>query len=212
MLLSHNKKFYFIHVPKSAGMSVRQALLPFCIQSKRFWKAYDPIAHRVLGTLLGKKRDHIPYTKHVTADAKLRACPYLRGYFGFSFVRNPWDREVSLYHYILKSKGHHKKRIVQNFSGFDEYIRWRYGKGNERTQTRWTHDAQGKQLVNFIGRYENLTEDFKYICDKTGIIATLGRENVSQHEDYRSYYSDETAAMVAILYKKDCEMFGYTFE
>jgi hypothetical protein len=212
MLLSHDKKFYFIHMPKGAGTSVRQALLPYCVQNRIWWKVYNPIAHRVLGTMLGSGRDKVPFTKHVTADAQLKAFPYLKDYFGFSFVRNPWDREVSLYHYILKANDHHKGRIVRSLGSFDAYIRWRKIQGKDRPQTRWTHDAEGNQLVNFIGRYECLREDFNELCGIIGISASLGHENSTAHRDYRSYYSDETAAIVESLYKKDCELFGYTFD
>jgi hypothetical protein len=211
MLLSHEKRFYFIHVPKSAGTSVTQALMPWCVQRRIWWKLYGGALHRIGRTFVPDKRDFLPFSKHVTAGAQLEAHPYLKEYFGFSFVRNPWDREVSLYHYILRSN-HHKRRIVLKMKDFDEYIRWRGERRNERDQVFWTHDKQGNQLVDFIGRYERLEEDFQTICKMIGITATLGKENASSHRDYRSYYSAETAVIVAELYKRDLKTFGYTFE
>ncbi len=95
---------------------------------------------------------------------------------------------------------------------FDEYIRWRGAKQSERDQIAWTHDSQGTQLVNFIGQYENLKDDFGTICKMVGISAVLGQENTSSHKDYRSYYTDETAKIVEALYKRDCALFGYSFD
>jgi hypothetical protein len=212
MLLSHYKRFYFIHVPKSAGMSVRKALLPECVQNGPLWKIYNPLAHWVLGRTLGSYRDRVPFTKHVTAQDQLKLSGYLKDYFGFSFVRNPWDREVSLYHYILKADDHHRGRVVRSLGSFENYIYWRKRLSKDRPQTRWTHDAAGHQLVNFIGRYERLTDDFAEVCKIVGITVTLGRENATRHKDYRCYYSDETAEIVASLYHNDCRVFGYTFD
>ena len=73
-------------------------------------------------------------------------------------------------------------------------------------------DEKGTIAVDFIGRFENIEEDFKIITDKLNIKRTLKKTNTSKRkEDYRAYYNQETKAKVGIIYKRDIELFNYEF-
>ena len=65
--------------------------------------------------------------------------------------------------------------------------------------------------MDFVGRFENLEADFKTICDKVGITASLPHINKSDRRGYRDYYDPETRDITARLYAEDIERFGYTF-
>ncbi len=79
------------------------------------------------------------------------------------------------------------------------------------TQTSCLVDENGKLLVDFVGKFENLDEDFRSICQKVGISARLPHINKSKRTDYRDYYDSETRDLTAQLYAEDIERFGYTF-
>lgn len=192
MLLSLRHEFIFIHIYKAAGTSVTHALRPF---------AREPL-------LKWRKVPRLP--DHATA-AELRDAlgDVFDRCFKFTFVRNPWDWQVSLYHYMQQTPKHPQHRIVRDMK-FDDYIRWRVTE-DKHLQKEFVTDAAGKTIVDFIGRFENLDADFAKVCDTIGIKARLPHRNPSRHAGYRSYYDDVTRELVATHFREDVEMFGYSF-
>ena len=68
-------------------------------------------------------------------------------------------------------------------------------------------------MVNYLGHYETLHDDYAAICARLGLDATeLPRHNRRTFRDYRDYYDDATRELVGDVWRKDIEMFGYDFE
>ena len=141
--------------------------------------------------------------------------------FKFAFVRNPWDRFVSLYHYWAKlywcrklvrhrpfdyvcdlvSEMGLKPPGDHNLSGFDLAAQ----------QSAWVFDGD-RMVVDFVGRFEDLAGGFGEACGRIGVEARLGRLNSSRRgQDYRPYYDDRTAEIVRGMYPDDIRNFGYEF-
>jgi hypothetical protein len=207
MLLSYHKKFLFVHIFKTAGTSIANSLRPYCYRPHSMrpsnWMAF-------LSTNW-KKIHRVPIKKHATASEirTLIAPEIFDSAFKFTFVRNPWDWQVSLYHYILdhpENRGHEETKAMGSFRNF-VFSREK----SKFTQTACLVDGSNSLLVDFVGRFEHIEEDFQTICSKVGIAAKLPHINKSKRTCYRDYYDAEIRDLTARLYSEDIERFGYTF-
>ncbi len=218
MLISHDRKFIFIHVAKAAGMSIRKILEPHCTEPEKFR------IKRPAKTIDGKPNPLYDIWSHSlyharAEDVKKEVAPEVfDSYFKFAFVRNPWDWQVSMYHFILKDPTHVKYKTVRSMEGFGEYLEWvvdtrrPYPRGATKLQKPMLTDLEGRFMVDFLGRFETLERDFSKVCDRLGIEGSLPKINASRHRDYRDYYVDRTRKIVEEHFKEDIELFGYTFD
>jgi len=126
--------------------------------------------------------------------------------FAFGFVRNPWGRLVSLYHFMVQ------KSVVRDFNQ-EEIIR----KGFKRSVMEVSMSGQQDATYwlngcDYVGRFENLQSDFDVICNKLNFKKRqVGKLNASIHKDYREYYDQETIDFVARMHKKTIDQYGYDF-
>ena len=74
-------------------------------------------------------------------------------------------------------------------------------------------DEGGKQLVNYIGRFEQREESMLLLKEKTGVDFSCSRraEVIGQPGDYRRAYCNEGAEIIARIYRDDIERFRYEF-
>lgn len=207
MIISHKHRFIFVPVPKTGTHAVRQALRehlgPEDIEqvglfiNKQF--PYPEIAQLKHGHL--SLSDVRPY---VGADVA-------EGYFSFAFVRNPFDRFVSYCAFMTREFGAFDsdprgtmRRILFELRPM-HHIHF-------RPQSTMLVDEDGQLAVDLIGRVESLQQDYDRICERIGIPSRpLERVNASRRGDYRNYYDPELIEGVAQLYRRDLELFGYSF-
>jgi len=206
MIISHTKKFIFIHNYKVAGTSIRKVLNEYSYHkniSNRL-KSYLGIYPKIYSD---------DFSGHIkTYDLKKQLPENIfYDYFKFGFVRNPWDWQVSLYEYALKNKNHYQHKLISEFKNFEEYIYWRIEK-DKHYQKDFFYSPDGTLLVNFIGRYENLQEDFKFVCNKLGIQKSfLPHLNKSSNKNYRLYYSTALEKVIEKAFYDDIKLFNYKF-
>jgi hypothetical protein len=204
MVISHGYQFIFIHNYKVAGTSVREALQVYTIPPKESYPNW--IMQKL--HVLPQSSD---FPDHISApQLKAELAPkYFDKYYKFSFVRNPWDWQVSLYHYARQQKDHHQHEATMKMS-FDEYIHWRVNH-EIRLQKNFMYDAQGNCLADYIGKMEHIESSFKHITKHIGIDAVLPHSNKSSHKHYQDYYTPETRELIAVHFKEDIELFDYKF-
>lgn len=80
-------------------------------------------------------------------------------------------------------------------------------------QKNYVYDQKGNQLIDFVGRFENLSKDFDTLLSKIGLIdkITLPVLNKNLHKDFRDYYTPETISLVGDLFRPDIEAFDFSF-
>ena len=133
-------------------------------------------------------------------------------YFKFGFVRNPWDRVVSLYERTEALQ-------LRNEMSFEQFVDWiQYSSATcvhsspHRYQLDWFVDANGNLLADFIGKFERLDEDWAFVAQKLGVEEKLPhrREN-PRARHYTEYYTPRTRDIIAAKFKVDIERFDYEF-
>jgi chondroitin 4-sulfotransferase 11 len=197
-VICHDHRCIFVHVERTGGTSIEIALSGF-----DWWERRT------------KAEKHLTA---VRAIARYGSDAWSR-YFTFGLVRNPWDLVVSSYEFfqVRHSTGLAFRDFVLSSAdpsrrardGWTHASWWREG---GRCQLDWLSDDRGELLVDFIGRFERLAEDFAEICRRLSIPSRpLPHESRMRRGPYAGYYDEETRRRVAEIFARDVERFGYTF-
>jgi hypothetical protein len=133
-------------------------------------------------------------------------------YFTFIFVRNPFARLVSYWNSThraqpFKEYVKQKDRIFKD--GVPTFL-------HHQTQSSLVETPDGtKSNLNFIGKVENINDDWYKLCSIINIPPTPlvhHRSGSQPYEYYTSFYDEETIAIVTEMYKRDLEVFDYKFK
>ena len=222
MIISHKHKFVFIEVPKTGTSSIRNALKEK-LNIKDIYEIENEKDLHTTDFMCGLK---FGYDNHITLSKILDRHPYTKDYFKFAFVRNPWDSQVSKYHYY-KNGGIYKRLIGEQIAeqSLSERELMLHKKSIEHNLFDWSLIYENPMVqynylsvnkiikTDFIGRFENIQEDFNKICDKILIDRiTIPHRNKSDHSHYSKYYDDESKQYVAEVCKQDILEFGYYYD
>jgi hypothetical protein len=185
MFINHKHKFIFIHIPKNAGTSIRNSFR---------LEGYDK-------RVVKKPYPHDPCSKIREYCGE----EVWNTFFKFAIVRNPYDRMVSYYHFHKSTQ--YRFPAKANSLSFDEWIIKGLDSNMKKNQT-WYLDEE----VDYIGRVEYLEKDWDLICQEIGIEPyTLPNYNVSEHKEWKSYYTDDSDKVVRKIFQDDFETFNYDY-
>ncbi len=218
MLLSPRFRFLFVHIAKTGGTSVRSALEGLRWRDPWYWPMFlcSRFSH-LSGHRIGTK---LPRHAKIVAAKELLPREYFDSLFKFAFVRNPWDLQVSSFHHIRRERPHY----LGGHETFEGFLRWKLDPERPyqyhvdtsiELQSDYLIDLRGAVVVDFIGRYERLQEDFENACSRIGVsIPALphDRRATERKKDFRGYYDSETAELVARYFARDIELLGYRFD
>ena len=186
----NERPFIFLHINKTAGTSIGKAI---GLQVKQHLTAREII-------------ERIGREKWLSA-------------WKFTFVRNPWDRAVSLYEY---RRGKDRTGIATRDLSFSAWTQRVFCEHPDpvlhnnpksfQTQSEWLRDDRGEINIDFVGRFESITGDFEEIAKKIAPGASLRHLNASARAAYGSYYDSGSKELVTRWFEEDIERFGYVFE
>jgi chondroitin 4-sulfotransferase 11 len=183
-----NINWVFIHINKTGGSSIHSAL------------GFNSFHHK---TCL----EHMAEIDEETWKAS----------FKFTFVRNPWDRAVSQFHWRMKTNQSNmgKKKI-----SFSEWLVQTFVSRNPSfydnqkmflPQVDWISDQSGDIAIDFIGRFETIEKDFQHVCRKLGINANLPHLKRTERHHYRFFYDELTKNIIRKTFQRDIAHFNYSF-
>lgn len=138
----------------------------------------------------------------------------LEGLFAFTLVRNPWDRMVSYYHWLQTQNFEHSAVKLSKELDFNDFVLNPSTRAGQKagTATRYMTRADGHEQCAAYIRIEAYHEDIAPLAAHLGFTPTLPRTNTSERDrDYRRYFNDSTAEVVAQDCQADITHFGYTF-
>ena len=204
---------FFLHVPKTAGMSVSTALAEAFPEAPRL-----PVR--------GMRRAH-GIARHMVRRVGL---PPLSQTYSFCFVRNPWDWTVSGWKHVTQNRCAYGETPPD----FEEFVTgdWRRGLSYNPHRlkfagpelfvayhtkvTQWQHLSLGRfggqpAPLAFIAQFERLEADWARICERLGRDIPLPRINVSPKSHYTEHYDDKLRAIVAAKNAELIGRFGYRF-
>lgn len=227
-MISTKYNCVFVHIPKVAGQSIEHFFLKLHGLS---WDKRESLLLRYNDDPeCGPER-----LAHLTASEYLEY-QYLKredfnNYFKFTFVRNPWERLVSEFLFRRKDKRQTLKEYFMALSVKKDRYSDLYR--HILPQYDFIYDENNNMIVDFVGRFENLGNDFDHVCkelgiadsrlphvnstDKAGFAKRIGsklfasdKKAAKQH--YSAYYDDELKEHVAEFYNNDIRAFSYRFE
>ena len=185
-------KCIFIHIPKTGGTSIASAL---------FGSNVGHYKWSLLKNAFDKDYDN---------------------YFKFAFVRNPWDRLLSAFNYLQsdrKTKANAEWMKQNRLEGmdFETFVTTRLEDlmyyPHFKPQSDFICDYDGKIMVDYLGKFNELDVSFKFIMKKLNIQLDLPHYNKSSSkEHYSKAYNEAMLKVVNRVYRRDIDIFKYKYE
>ena len=183
----------FIHIPKTAGWSIREGF---------FGGDYEG---PVQGIIPRKWQDK----------------------YKFSFVRNPFDRLVSAWKMFTTGMNNTTWTFPKDGDPglslckfleivCNETIRIDGKRDRAEIKIRHhtipqTHPYYCLEQADFVGRFENLEDDFAKVLRHLGLEGQLPHCNVTRRKGYHSYFDADTRKIAEEFYQEDLDKLGYIF-
>lgn len=212
-MISHKHKCIFVEVPKTGSTSIRYILGKPLKPHLNLWE--NKKLMESYWTQRGGRKNRILECLYLTLSQERRmriGQKQFESYFKFGFVRNPWDRVVSLYERTEALQMRDRMTFEQFVDWIDYSSSTCLHSSPHRYQLDWFVDPNGKILADFIGRFERLDEDWAFVAGKLGIAASLPHARASaRNRHYTDYYTAKTREIISAKFKVDIEHFGYEF-
>jgi hypothetical protein len=221
MPIFHKYKVIFVHIPKTAGTTINDALgIHELFPSNRSLYEYD--ANILYGIQEDIELDHLTANDiHKQVSNNI-----WNTYFKCAFIRNPYDRMVSQYFYAIQYKDY-RMLNKRDFATFESFVNKLYElyksnsldkfkqieKNHYISQYDYLYNSDNNCLVDFIGKFETFCTDVETFLNRTVQPqlkeSFLKKKQSSKHETYDNYYTYDLKKKIYEIYKLDFITFGY---
>ncbi len=200
VVISHDFKTIFVHIPKTGGTSVESmfGLVQTWEHKRKKFKEMDQ---------KGKHWGITEMTEHYS--------DYLNNYYKWTIVRNPWERDLSLYN-MMKGQMKYRhltfKQYLKDVIQFHLEIKDPNFK-NLIFQNQVKYITSGYHVaVDDIVRYEYIDAGWERICKKIKKpYEKLRHLRKVKKQPIDHYYDQECIDLVAKMRKEDIEFLNYDY-
>ena len=215
MIISRARRFIFVHVPKTGGTALSLAYEARAAKDD-ILIGDTPKARKRAARWKGVKTAGRIWKHSTLSDVVGLITPdEIEDFQTVTLVRNPWDRLVSYYHWLRVQSFAHPavgQARTHDFSGFlnlpqtvAAFRLWPYG--------AYLRRPDGSETPSLFIRLEHYAEDATPLAAHLGFRLDLPRANASNRpRDWRPFYSDADAALLADLCAEDIARFAYHFD
>ena len=191
----YESKTIFIHIPKTAGISLVKS---------------------IFGDVTLEGHRYVSFYKQVFGNR-------YSDFFTFTIVRNPWDRLYSAYKFLEKGgiNIHDSNAFETHLSTYKDFEDFVLKGLNEKIiweimhfipQYEFVCDKNGKIIVDYVGKFDNLNKSLDEINDILKSDFELEHHNKTDNKDYKDIYTTEMIEKVHQIYQKDIDIFEYNFK
>jgi hypothetical protein len=201
ILVSHDDKVIWVAVAKVASMAIQGAMTRMLKLPFTEWR-----------------RASLPSLAEVHRHSD---------YFRFAFVRNPWSRLYSCYRDKIVGPAEREQSFILGQFGFtpgmsfDHFVHRVADIDDTAADPHFVSQFhvlsfQGQLVVDFVGRFERLREDWQLLRDQHGL-PILGYDPAGSprakhdYDFHKRFYTSELIELVRRRYSRDIEEFGYEF-
>lgn len=204
--ISHDLKTIFVHIPKTAGVSVSRMIESYRVKN-RFseWK----IKH------FNDKGDRVYHMTFQMIKDRYYHVGFFDNYFKFSIVRNPYDRFISEWLWHKQLTGWCKDGI-DYFIDHIKDMPIMYAIDHIKPQYDFLYDKDGTMLADYVGRFEELYDSWQFIVleifKRSGHLlpeTLVKTHRTKKNKKYYEYYTPKAKQFVLNKYRIDFETFGY---
>ena len=216
-MISIQKHFLFIHVPKTGGNSIQNILRDYSEDDIVTLAKHQDGVER-----FEVRNSKFNITKHSALShykSVLDSNTY-RSLFKFATIRNPWDMMISFYFSPHKGATEWDRNdfltLVNSVPTLRHYICERSFIERTLAKIGLQRPIGNKKIdtdIDYLIRFERLNNDFKVVCEKLDIPhSPLPKRNSSDREHYSKYYDDELKEIVSKKFIEEIEFGNYRFE
>ncbi|PIW49542.1 MAG: hypothetical protein COW18_05355 [Zetaproteobacteria bacterium CG12_big_fil_rev_8_21_14_0_65_54_13] len=217
-MLSIQKKFLFIHIPKTGGSSLQNILSRYSEDKI----VCDAPLQDGIERFAVKNTKHPELKKHssLMAYKSVLDQELFKSLYKFAVIRNPWERMISFYFSPHRGKQvWSRENFIQMLNSevqpVRDFIRIPSGIGLYMNRLRLGGFVPPKPLdynIDYLLKIESLDSDFKHLCEIIDIpYETIPVRNQSQRSYYTQYYDEELRALVEHRFIDEIRCGNYEF-